>query len=295
MRIVFHLAVAACAGLLPSCGDGEVEEGTPGDVSGDHGNGVPDADAWMDGNDDEADTPTCVSPPASLDDCFVGDFFAECGARGSSTLACSPSARSGRVGCYWFDGPCVPAGFEASECSGSDLCCLGGWPFDGNAYYAALHPYLLGYGREPWSAERAMALDVVVDPSLTSPAETSVSCNGAFDVEDSSSPCVGGYASLELPGTLVIRLEPTGGAVGVAVLSGWQLLVEVDVRVAKARACQYLFSDTTPGLCADMAAPLCAEAGELRLSHVPNSEAGLAGLTGELHATFDGIEIVARF
>jgi hypothetical protein len=137
-----------------------------------------DASDTADRFDEAPDASGCAVTPGSLDECFVGDFFAECGPSGAPGLACSPSGRAGGRGCFWFSGPCVPPGFSLSACSEQNLCCAQGWPYADQAYYADLHPYLYAYGNGAWSAAREINIAVVVDPSIGPPANASLTCGG---------------------------------------------------------------------------------------------------------------------
>src|SRR5688572_9240163 len=51
----------------------------------------------------------------SIDDCFVGAHFAECGGTGAEPMLGCDVAASPDV-CRWFSGGCVAAEYEASPC-----------------------------------------------------------------------------------------------------------------------------------------------------------------------------------
>ncbi len=77
----------------------------------------------------------CTGAARSLADCFIGDYYAECGGSGPPRFGCMPDASQ----CMWFTGGCAPDGFVLSSCDASDVCCLPGatepggsttrWPF----------------------------------------------------------------------------------------------------------------------------------------------------------------------
>ncbi|MDX9723729.1 MAG: hypothetical protein RBU37_23475 [Myxococcota bacterium] len=231
----------------------------------------------------------CPAPIASLDQCFQGVLTAECGAAGAPVLGCEPNGASSR--CFWFLGACMPPGFVPSSCSTEDFCCSDAFPEPlTTELLAPLR--LLGLGTSPWSPERAMTLSVTEHSGLQRDTSFSpqVLCNGAFEVEDQTTPCGDAVLSVSNPGTLVLTFGPAEG-----VFSGWRLLLELDPRSATGRACQVPFRDAELLTCQVEAEPKCASSGSIVIDRWPSNAAEAAQVHGELEARFGEVELQAQF
>jgi hypothetical protein len=80
----------------------------------------------------------CPAPRLSIDDCFRGITFANCGGSAEPALGCNES------GCLWFEGGCYPNEYSPGRCR-SMRSCINEW---------------IGWGNRPWTRERAMELSV---------------------------------------------------------------------------------------------------------------------------------------
>jgi hypothetical protein len=201
----------------------------------------------------------------SFDDCRVGAYFASCGDGAvGPVLGCEPN----NGGCWWFDTKSVPREIVGvSSCPADDICCENNWPFadDGEVYSA--DELFLSMGSQPWDRTREMNLDVVVDPSLPTPAATTVSCTGGLLDEPGAGPCVGSStASEQALDTPAIAVEGPGN------LFGWYPVVEVDETDEGglgARICLNRYTDTHAGkFCPDSAAE-CAGSGTITIAAWP--------------------------
>src|SRR5262245_7773616 len=72
---------------------------------------------------------SCPAERPSLDDCFVGDAFADCGGTGDAPILACRMLSDWRE-CRWFAGGCVATGYEPSPCPPDDVCCRDNFPFD---------------------------------------------------------------------------------------------------------------------------------------------------------------------
>jgi hypothetical protein len=194
----------------------------------------------------------------SIADCYVGEFFADCGGSGPPRLACNDQQ------CLWFAADCGPAGFEASDCPADDICCHDGWPFPAAGYSTALTLDLYAFGPEPWDRTSHVALGVVVDPTLTG-TTTQVTCSGPNPNLAAYDPCADPVEVTAFQGgTARVRAWP-----GEPFRAGWYLWIEIvddGSGGLGARACAAEMIDTMvcPG-----AAPLCASAGTITISQLP--------------------------
>ncbi len=256
------VGVSLLLGLLCACEGGQDSRDAAG------------VDAFDDG---------CAAPTA-LGECFVGDFFAECGGAAAPRLACQDER------CLWFTGGCVANGFVPSDCPADDVCCHAGWPYlagsAGDPGGPALHPTLFALGTAPWDRDTALRLTVTIDEAVAA-RPGGATCGGPDLGLGGNTPCSGAGAELAvgaLPGTLI--LAAVRGP-----LVGWTPWIEViaDSQGARrARGCAYAFTDTAEASCPDRAAPVCADAGEVRLSRWPASDADLPGLVVAATLTFAG-------
>jgi hypothetical protein len=147
-------------------------------------------------------------------------------------------------------------------------------------------------GTAPWDASRALALPVTIDPtfgvgitSLSCDACDGAACAGQDSVCDEGPDVV----TAKLPGTLVLRLDPSGGYE-----HGFWVEAEIDLGASMARVCRFRITDV---VCEpDYAEPPCATSGTLTLNRAPATDADLAGLGGILDATFaDGLRVRGIF
>ena len=209
----------------------------------------------------------CETAPA-LGECYVGDVFADCGGTGEAVLACPEEGD-----CLWFDGGCVASGFTVSPCPAGDICCVDGWPFPDPSPGWNLWELLYGLGREPWDVERAGALSVVVDGAITA-VPASVACDGYVPPHNAeTSPCfqrkdlfVDFHVERQMADTLALSIWRSG-------YEGWWLWIEVlelSSPSPSARACQYRFTDERAPICPEAVEAVCAEAGVVTLSRVPD-------------------------
>lgn len=225
------------------------------------------------------------TPMVPSDECYWGAQFADCGGNGTPRLACEAVGR----GCRWFTGGTVAEGYLAWPCADGRICCEDGpdasFP-DGLDLSAA--SFLSANGAEPWTRERALALDVNVDPEVS--GELALRCEQGGQVVDDVRPCrppnTGTTETMNrysvratMRDTLSVSVTQTDGFVGVS------LFVEVVAGDApdqlRARVCQLTSSDGIAVSCepTDYTSPPCATEGSVRLSAVPSRfQSDLAGV-----------------
>src|SRR5262245_49981161 len=108
-----------------------------------------------------------------LEECFVGEFFADCGGTESEpVLACDHDGYD----CRWFAGGRIAEGYVASDCPSDGVCCHDSWPF-ADWWPIALSVRLYGLGVYPWSRARDLSVAVVVDPEIVA-GEPVFTCAG---------------------------------------------------------------------------------------------------------------------
>ncbi len=66
----------------------------------------------------------CPGAPPTLDDCFVGRNYADCGGTAAPVFACSQQGD-----CRWFLAGCTPADYRRSGCPADDVCCVDEFPY----------------------------------------------------------------------------------------------------------------------------------------------------------------------
>lgn len=240
-----------------------------------------------DGNSYDAD-----AGEISILECFVGDFFADCGGTSEPTFGCLDDGT-----CTWFVGGVTAAGFRQSPCSAAELCCRDSWPFQAfpspNDWdlISSIEAQLDGFGTIPWNATRAMALDLAADDALTT-AGPNVVCNGP-ETDFEGSPCQVGASLEALPAmqdTFSITLRKAFPD------HGWHLWIEAVPQAQEARACMSPYTDDFNRRCFSDADIVCATSGQLTLNEFPDSYSNVSDLMGRLSAEFpDGIEITAEF
>ncbi len=133
---------------------------------------------------DALDVACSGARPASVGECVVGRFHAECGGVGGAVvLACARGA------CRWFAGGCVPRDHRVSVCPIEEPCCEasstgGTWPFaddwsGGGDLRAVVEMTedLRVIGSTPIAADAPATISVVLDPSTPARAP-SAECVG---------------------------------------------------------------------------------------------------------------------
>ena len=174
-----------------------------------------------------------------------------------------------------------------SPCPAEDLCCLAGWPLPDRGLPIELYYRLFAFGRLPWDRDRAMNVDVAVDP-MVPPGDDRYTCTGddPNGGRDPNNPCNGlfGQHRGRVWSTFMFGMGGTG-------VQGWMPGIEVDFARPlgpKARVCQASYVDsgglTCPIRPVDIA---CATAGTVTLSRIPMSDAEVADVYGSLDVTFD--------
>lgn len=130
----------------------------------------------------------CGGFAPALEDCETGVYHADCGGEGGQTFACSEITGA----CRWFATECVAAGHVISDCPVDDRCChtsaAGPWAFaDGwlparfSGSFAARTRVLVDLvvvGDAPVSATAPSSLEVTIDPEISAPDHTTISCEG---------------------------------------------------------------------------------------------------------------------
>lgn len=215
----------------------------------------------------------CNGARPALGDCFVGEFFAECGGTGTPTFACTGSD------CRWFVDGCVAAGYDASSCAADNVCCLDNAPFaagEGGAW----EPAVYSHGRSPWDRTRAMNVAVSVDPTLASVTPT-VMCTGTYP--NVGTPCTDPpIVGLAMDDTFVLSLTSTA-------LFGWNLVVEAVQDpmngVITARVCQLPYTDSWSSTCT-VDQVLCANEGFVEISRWPTGESNPTGVGATIDVYF---------
>lgn len=231
----------------------------------------------------------CPGAP-TLEDCFRGIAFADCGGDGEPVIGCGVEGNA-FGGCLWFTGGCVADDFETGTCVPGEAC------DDTDDNYLTSCPNLLGQrGEEPWDAERAMTLPLTVDVDFSA-SSTDISCTGcSADNCPGQNVCVSGsdeggdVAYGSLPDTLAIVLSPDGYK------GGWVGEIEANLDASLARLCRIPVSDES-FYCGDLySEPPCATSGSVTISRVPLSFGDLEGLSGAVNAIFDdGLELSGEF
>ena len=150
-----------------------------------------------------------------------------------------------------------------------------------------LYHHVLAFGRLPWDRDRAMNVELAVDPAVP-PGDDSYTCTGVDpnDGRDPNNPCNGWFGPHwgRVWSTFAFSMNGTG-------VSGWVPWVEVDFARPlgpRARVCQRVYVDHDSLTCPlgrpDLA---CAAAGTVTLSRIPMSAAEVADVYGTLDVSFD--------
>lgn len=209
-------------------------------------------------------TISCYGQRPQLDQCRVGQAFADCGGEGDAIFACHPDGD-----CRWFEHGCPALGYLPSSCAGASVCCHqnGSWPFDlvdtrMGPFLDAAFRTLQAWGQAPWDSRRATQVALDVDPELPESA-TSLHCLGL-----SGGPCEG--FSLEALGVYPASLSLTYRApVAGWVADAWGLTLEA-VRTRegtlRARICRVASPPPYAATCEPAPGPDCATAGRLAIT-----------------------------
>ncbi len=228
---------------------------------------------------DQSLAEACGGEQPPLNQCFVGDFVADCGGDSTPVLACaSPSGAD----CRWFESGCVALGYQPSDCPNSDICCHADWPFEELKPFE-LERQLFGLGTQPWTRERELTVSVTVDSTLTV-SETTFVCEGTDPERGSNTPCTGwmGVPQARFGGTLVLA-SPNSG------VSGWYPWLELDLEHAggpMARVCLYTYTDVYTGQCPQDRDASCAVSGTLAINRIPAKGEDLSGLLASVDVQF---------
>lgn len=224
----------------------------------------------------------CPGERPTIADCYVGEFFADCGGTGDEpVLGCNDQGR-----CWWFTGGCAPEGFEGSSCGSDNVCCHDDWPFPNHEHVELALPLSL-FGTWPWDRTTATNVSVTVDPTLTASA-TTVTCTGSQPAP-SYTPCDDPYrvVSAYQSGTTIVTLGPVGGPLR----AGWELFIEIvddGTGTNRARVCAALMNDQTT--CYPHQA-ICAASGTVAINQLPVVD--VRQLTVSLDVQLSGLHVVA--
>lgn len=237
------------------------------------------------------------SKPAG--ECFWGHQFADCGGSGTARFACPAEG----LDCAWFTGGVVAEGYLAWPCADGRICCEEGpdarYP---HGLFTSPAAFFANNGAEPWTRERALALDVSID--APSSAEFSVACERDGSVVDDITPCRepqdGPSASLyiyhvfmQMRDTLTVSVQQQEG------LSSSGFIVEVvpgaSSTATAARVCLKAHADSVVGSCdpSDYQEVECATEGSVHVSTMPTrNQSNLAGVVVTGDAVFpSGLEV----
>jgi len=211
----------------------------------------------------DAAVASCPGPAPAIADCTTGDFWAYCGGSGPPRLACSEAQ------CSWFTTSCLASGYEGSDCAADAICCHDAYPFVRTSTTLsrdfALFRQLWGHGAQPRDGDRALDIEVEIDPALehaTVPGFTCTPPGGPGTVCD---PLTRSAAMFE--GVGGDRITFTLGD-KLAFLYGVLKHVEIDAARRRARVCDFFFTDAITWRCHAMPV-LCYTAGTLTLPEIP--------------------------
>lgn len=200
----------------------------------------------------------CDGP--SIETCWQGAFYADCGGLGVPTYACEGED------CRWFVGGNVAANFEASSCAPKDVCCHEGSPFARSPQLSNVGGDQLFYwGKQPWDATREMNLTVLRADDIE--VRAFVCEEDEFASSDGCPVQVAEDAALALVrDTITVFPTKTGWA-----FYGWTPIIEIDPKLGKARICAGSFTDIYHAGCPRAGQPMsdfmvCASSGTVRLS-----------------------------
>ena len=227
----------------------------------------------------------CPGDRPTIADCYVGEFFADCGGTGDEpVLGCNDQA-----GCLWFTGGCAPEGYVGSTCSSDDVCCHDDWPFAGE-HELHLENELERFAGLPWDRTTAATISVAVDPTLSVPT-TTVMCTGTDPHAIGFNPCTTSIGGVQVVQRGTTTVEAYLTRVGVGGWSLWTEIVDDGAGTIRARVCEAIYSDSPGGYCGSYA-PICAASGTVTLNQLPIAD-NLQTLA-DIDVTFaNGFHVVA--
>lgn len=233
-------------------------------------------------------------PDPTVEDCFSGDYFADCGGQAESRYACRSDGE-----CKWFTGGVVADEFVASDCPANDLCCHDQWPYaDDPAGFdleakKKIRREVFGHGTLEWDRNRDMTLAVSVDTAPIS--SSSITCAGGSIMDFDGTPCEPGTALsvkqyVESTLSFVVEASPLG-------FYAWSLWLEVDPERAVARACLYAYTDDLRRQCWSEGPVFCAVSGDISVTSLldPWSDAVPVGVRMNSVQFSDGLTISGEF
>jgi hypothetical protein len=203
----------------------------------------------------------CPGERPAIADCYVGEFFADCGGTGDEpVLGCDDQGR-----CLWFTGGCAPDGYDGSSCGSDNVCCHEDWPFD-DERGSNVGQLLAAFGTAGWDRTTATNVSVTVDTTLTGSA-TTISCT-PFDSSPNYTPCndAAPVISAFQTGTTVI----TAGSVQGNRAGGWYMWIEIVDDGAGAlggRVCEAWYTHV-PDYCYPHSIT-CATSGTVTINQLP--------------------------
>lgn len=282
--------VVAAAGLVAGCtGSALVDAGAPRPDAG----SAPDAGAASDAGpppDAYVEITGCPGErPATVEDCVVGDDFADCDGHGSPVFACLPDG----YGCQWFMRGCVPTSHLASSCPATDLCCHDGSPFYRGTFdlwaEVLVHAGIKARGRTPPDLDDA-PIEVLVVPGIAI-TEPRMVCTE--DEGGSVCPPLGARYEVRI-GQATDASDDTLSVWAQASSSWYQLHLEVlPDDPTRARACLRDNGDVGWTRCPPDPAPQrCADAGRWGLSEHPAARSGTTAISTVFEGHFEGLGIV---
>lgn len=215
----------------------------------------------------------CEGAVPAIEACERGVAWADCGGDGAPRFACSG------FDCLWFTGGCVAEGFVASPCPATDLCCQStssgsaAGPFSpvtGSERDFGVHAVTLGWGTEPWDAQREahLSVSVAVLPTASRP---SLACDAPGELLVDA-PCDAGPTHTSAGTSMRGHVATAYVGWSAGTYAGHGLVIEVfdlDGSPRRARVCAVPFSDAATGGCATPAPRGCAVSGTVTLDHFP--------------------------
>lgn len=232
-----------------------------------------------------------LGPSKPADECFWGHQFADCGGSGTPRFACPAEG----LDCVWFTGGVVAEGYLAWPCADGRICCEEGpdatYP---HGLFTSPAAFFANNGAEPWTRERALALDVSTDAPAS--AEFSVACERDGSVVDDITPCrepqdgpsaflYSYHVFVQMRDTLTVSVQQQEG------FGSSGFIVEVvpgsSSTPTAARVCLKAHSDAVFGRCdpSDYQEVECATEGSVHVSTMPTrNQSNLAGVvvTGDV-------------
>ena len=203
----------------------------------------------------------CPGERPAIADCYVGEFFADCGGTGEApVLGCNEQGS-----CLWFTGGCAPEGYVGSSCGSDNVCCHDMWPFDGERE-SGLGFQLIRFGTSGWDRTTAATIGLTVEPALTG-TTTTVTCSGTDPNPAGFTACDTAINSVRVLQRGATTIEAILVDPGVAGWSLWTEIVDDGTGTTRARVCEAEYSDQ-PDLCFPHDA-ICATTGTVTINQLP--------------------------